>query len=688
MAFHFFTDPNSISAQDNNQAFGTLPTENGIEKYHLQNKIQVIANAPAFAVTKSLVIAMEDQNNSSVLNMALLPIESNYSAGFPIKFFIYRGIVKASLFDNQGIVLAADNTWDSSNILDIIKKLQDDINEDLGTNDNATSDSLGLQFNNLPTTTFLESLLFDETDEFHPIIVPKGCQIGKFIGGTTPAAIEVILDKIGQEATIGILKSTDRVFEIPEININTSLPLKEQTKILFQNRTQKESVLAYMDIIAFYGACENQGINVTGVSNNTDYLNPFIHKNTVYVDIRDSRGASYNHFFELNDALQIGFLDTNNDPIYEEIAYYDNWPIIQLSNKTYSTNKNFFFIKIPITIGRPEAINILTSYTKKVSSGEDLRSKRYITLNEQIGSVDINFNLSDPIRFKNWTLTGDNLGANYFLVKLDRIAKTDSSQILTPIWNSFFSLNMKNIFSTENIEDGEFRVKTYASINFPLLTDTTGEEIYYPTSGIVADKYHITFFTFYREAAHQIFKQREVYPLKVIDTGRFKYSVNQDQLNYQNENQAVGFLWQLTQLERIVGYELNQYTFSDTSNNLPTASFLKYIKNGNGALEDKFFENFEAITLTHEEYNTLITFQNTNLDNSDYIIDHPLFLRSKDNRIYTYNTFKHIETEITLGIPFITEDLDNSTTIIDLQEYPETILVNEEKVTLTSVITD
>ena len=555
MAFHFFTNEGSISGlQTSDMAFGSLPDQGAIERYNLENKFSVAANAPAFSITKSLVLAVEDTSNPSLLNFALLPLGSNFTAGFPVKFFIYRGILKSSLIDGSDNIKQPDGSWDSENILEIIHSIQEKINEDTGTTETAQATSLGIDFGSTPSDTVLEAILFDELDDFHPLIVPKGCQIGKFAGGSNLAGMEVVLDKIGDEATLGLLKSSDHIFQIPKLN-TSGLSNKEKLKQEFFNRQKKESVLAYMDITAFYGSCENQGIRVSGVSSGIDYLDPFFNKKCVYIDIRDERGYSYNHFFRLNDSIDLGFYDGNgNDPVYVSTDYYQDWPILKLDDRTYATSKEYFYIRLPIFIGMPEVANILTSFTKKVSVGKSRRNIRYKLLNELGRDGEISLQKSDAIRLKNWDYSDNSLGANYFLLKLDKIEATNRAEVLSPAWNSFFSLDMNPIFSLDDIEDGEFRVKTYASINSPLIAVNSGDEVYYPTIGIAVDKSHVTFFSFYRESAHRMFRRRDFQSLKIIDTGKFNYAFDAGTLNYQNSDQSIGFLYQVPNGSNTVWY--------------------------------------------------------------------------------------------------------------------------------------
>lgn len=693
MTFHFFTDEDAITkSQVIEEAYGPLPDQgDSMDRFNLQNSFEVKASASAFAITRSLMIAMESEGESSsgLLNLVLFPIENNFMAGFPVKFFIYRGIDKSSLLDEMNHIRLSDETWSENNILTIIEAIQSDLNKGREENEKITADSntLGLQFGNEEQNKNLESLFLDPNDSFQPLPVPEGYEIGKFKGGESLASIQVVLDKIGNKANVSLLKRSNHIIDVEQVNSSTTTLAKDR----FINRVKKEEVLAYMDITAFYGACINQGLAISGISNDQSFLSSFYNKDVVYLDIRDNRGFSYNHFFELSDHLQIGFQNEMTGRIeYEEINFYDKWPILMLRNRAFNANEKFFFIKIPIALGMPVHTNILTSYTQKVSFGPSQRDRRYMFLNQQGDDGTISVGSSEPIRLKNWHDASNQLGANQFLLKLDRIVPTfDKASVLSPIWDSFFSLDMENVFSNTGIQDGEFRVKTYASINAPLLVASGGEEVYYPIIGIAADKYQITFFTFYLEPAAQLFKiPDEIRHSKVIDTGKFKFKVNNDRLSYTEADQAVGFLYQFANNERIKDYDLakEHFTVTGESGLEEIVEFLHYKKIGETNQFDDFIDNFQAISLTYAEYEHLksLSQQSTGLS-EDYIMEHPFYLSSSGNKTYDQNKFLLVETLLTLGVARMNINETGDDFIVEMSAYPSAIEVAGEPITLRSV---
>lgn len=684
---YFFTGENSIQTDQLPElAFGQLADDGTKEKYNLENQFSVEANAPAYAITKSLVLAMPNITNASLLNIALLPLNS-YVSGFPIKMFIYRGIKKDSLVDASGNIPVSDSSWASSNILKVIADVQAKINKENNTELTANSDSLGLQFSSLPDTTFIEKIFFDDTDAFHPLIVAAGCQIGKFAGGDDIAGIEVILDTIGYEPTLKLLKAKDHIFEIEKLIENTSLTDAEKLKRKFNNRFKKEEVLSYLDITAFYGATKNQGLKIKGALSGEDFLKKFHNKNTVYIDIRDDWGFSYNHFFKFKDELRVGFYSADSnikDPVYTDMNYYTNWPILKITNQVYNNSKKWFHMTIPINARSPENGNFLSSYVGKISTEKDTTQKKHFIVAD--GDVDegdtSQLDQSEAIKLKNWTYDDNKLGANYFLLKKSTKGNRNEKQNISSLWDNFFSLKMNNIFGFNNLIDGDFRIYTYSSINSPIIIDSIKGEAYLPTSGIAVDKNHVTFFAYKEEVVYKSTNDKSDNPVAFIGKGKFNLDFNVADYNYENTtNPHTGFLNQIVKTSKIGNYELSKFLISDSeSSNI--IKFLTYSQSGDSNINDALFETFETITLTHDEYNTLKTYQQ---NTSNDFPDHPLFIKCKEHTFKTYQNFILEDYTLTLGTPFLIESEDDSTlNFINVSDSIEDILHNNSSISFTS----
>jgi hypothetical protein len=682
----FFTGENSIQTDQLAEfAYGALIDTGTTERYNLENKFSVGVDAPAYAITKSLVLAMPD-SNPLLLNIALLPLNTYYS-GFPIKMFIYRGIKKSSLIDGVGNILAADSSWASDNILKVIEDVQTKLNAKNGTNLTANSDSLGLNFSSLSDDTFIEKIFFDDTDSFHPIIVDAGCQIGKFSGGANLAGIEVILDGIGYEPNLKLLKASKHIFEIEKLIVGSGLTEIQKLNLKFNNRFKKEEVLSYLDITAFYGATKNQGLKVKGVDNGNSFLNKFYNKNTVYIDVRDDWGFSYNHFYKFNDELRVGFYSSDSgtpDPVYTAMNYYNNWPILKITGQSYNNSKKWFHITIPISIGSPENINFLSSYVGKISTERDTTKKKHFIIADGDGSNTIQLDRSEPIKLKNWKYDDNKLGANYFLLKKSTKGNDNEQQNISSIWNNFFSLKMNNVFGFDQLVDGDFRVYTYSSINNPLIIDSQKGEAYFPTSGIAIDKKHVTFFAYKDELVYKSSRGRE--PKAVALVGKGKFNVQFDPANYDYTsitNPHFGFLNQIVNSSKIQNYQLSKFSIPDSQDTSSVIKFLTYAKSGEESFNDAIFETFETITLTHEEYNVLKTLQ---ADVTGDFPKHPLYLKCKEHTFEEYEKFTLENYALTLGIPLVVENEEDTTlSFVGIADSVDDITYNSLPISFTSI---
>lgn len=687
---HFFTGINSIqNDQTILQAYGKMADEGNFERYNLENKFTVSVLSPAYAVTKSLIFAVSDATNASLINIALLPINS-YTSGFPIKFFIYRGIRKDSLMNSNNKILIADPTWlQDNNILKVINDQYSKISGVPVTAPVASSDGLGYNFSSSSPTTLIEKIFLDNNDNFHPLIVEGGCQIGKFVGGSTLAGIEVLFDMIGNEPQLSLLRSSNHILKINKLAINPALPEKDKLILKFNDRAKKEEILSYLDITAFYGNARNQGLVVEGIAQDNNFLSRFFNRNSIYIDIRDNRGFSYNHFFKENDTLKVGFYSADNniaDPVFEDVNYYSNWPILKLDNKVFNNSKNNLFIKLPITLGSPIYENFISCYTSTLRTFKDNTKKKHLAIAYGSGSDSIQLNYSEPIILDNWRYSDNKLGANYFLLKKAVVGNEDRLKSTSSIWNNFFSMKMNNVLGVSQLLEGEFRVNTYTSLNTPPISNTKRGEIYYPSIGIAFDKEHVTFFTFKDEVVYRSTDAKEYSAPTLLGKGKFIQDFNPDNYFYDlalGVNQNVGFLNQVSKINASITFDLNKFSVPDIQDNSIIKNFLSYSKSKDDFSEkDALFESFESITLTHQEYNVLKSFQDAGIPNFE---NHPVFIKDKNYSTKEYDRFTLHEMELTLGIPTVIENPDTSLNYVELIDTPATILINSVPISFNSI---
>lgn len=676
----FFTEESSITTnQIASEAFGPLPDSGNSENYNLENRFAVSADAPAYAITKGLLIAIANSENVNLLNLILLPINGT-TAGFPIKFFIYRGIRKTSLINSNDTIPVADATWASDNILKIIKDLQDKKNiEDNTPGVIATSDSLGYQFSTLQNDTLIEKFFFNNNQGFQPLIVNTGCQIGKFNGSSNLAGIEVVLDMIGNEPELEIAKKSTHLFSIPKVNINDpGLTSKQQLEVSFKNRYQKEAILAYVDIAAFYGACKSQKTSVSGLSSSV-YLQKFYNKNVIYIDIRDDYGFSFNHFFKFQDTIWSAVNPSGNTPAdneYSTIDYYEKWPIFQLRDLQFSNNKSNIWLKLPLSKLNSDVPFFCGCLTAKFYSNSNIKETPFQIIANDPQSDRTSSISSNPLRFSCWKHDDGKAGANYFLLS-QSYPYNPLAENTSKIWHNFFSLAMTNIFDDITLDHGEFAVKCYSTLSAPLIKDIRGGSVFSSVIGLSVDKEHFTFFSYKEDLVYSQYEEDTFIPTPLLSTGLYNYNYDTDDYDFTNiPAPNVGFLAMLSDGLLEKNYSLVNLTTAGSGTNLQA---LNYAKAGEFIAMDDVFESIEIISLNKEEYNLIKTVYSADFP------DHPTFIKSINFSVLKTMNYNIEQTDITVSFPVIVEDVENAILYVELQATPNPILLNGQPISFTSI---
>lgn len=673
---HFFSDDDKLLTQTNEQSFGAKNDDGNLQTYNLQSVFTVDLDSPIYAITKAQLLYLTDQTDSSLLNVVLKPINA-FTAGLPIKYIIIKGIRRNSVIDQEDKIIQDFSGWKTDNILKVIKSIQDKVNSKLGTDDVATSSSLGVQFSEQNTST-IDSIFYDNTDDFHPIIVSGGCEIGKAIGGDSKMAIQIIFDLVDSNPSILDARKFQSIFQIEKINLSIITDLKERKKAKFINRSNKESILKYLDITALYGLCRNQNFRVIGIDNNT-YLDKFFNKNLVYIDVRDNYGYSYNHFLNFDDEFYRWQYNAVNELIFDVSSVYEEWPIITINNMEYQSNKKEFLASFPISEGAPEKNIFVTSFTGKVSTSKRKDKKRDKVLVNNDNN-EISLSKLEPIKLSNWKYDDNKLGSNYHLLKISSaVADQDF------VWNNYFSLKIKSCFNTLPAQAGEFYARVYNSINSPLVYDYKNDEAYFPIMGIAIDKLNYTFFCFKNEI---ILSRTNGINQNIISTGKYNIAYDDNDYDFSNAtNYNIGFVNQLFNLDLDKEFKisktqfLNQQDVNDENNNKQFLQ-LKALKATDSA---EVFTSLKMITLTHEEYNHLMDIVATNdLSDNDYVANHAHFIKSKESYISEYPNFYLESTVLTLGIPKI-EETSVANFDINTVDYPDDIIFNGTSISFDSI---
>jgi hypothetical protein len=275
---------------------------------------------------------------------------------------------------------------------------------------------------------------------------------------------------------------------------------------------------------------------------------------------------------------------------------------------------------LPIKLSTPEHIHILTSHTNSVrKKGEFLNGSTNIPLAIQTVGTVLATAESEPLEFHNWAYSNSNLGANYFLCKLSILGDNVGATPTHPILNSYFDIDMKNPFGDTGIEDGEYRVQMYSSLNGPVMADDKMKELDLSLIGIAYDKYHVTFFTVPEDKAFSFENTEFVNMTGFTGGGIFKVPISSEEATYNPANQGLGFLFQSLKRTNLSGVKLKGFSFSDS--NGVDHKLINYAHNDVDKLKTKFFRKLSAISMTHEEYEELKNAGDTGVS-GDFITGH------------------------------------------------------------------
>lgn len=349
--FYFFTDVDLLNNQSAYQHFGEITAPLDPDYSSTEDRFRVTSlhssssAAWAYAVCDSLVAIQQSNDDDDWVNVILKPLSTTKEKSdirFPrIKYIILKGIDKLSIFDGNGDV-------DQTLTHDLNKKIKNSFIAngnagDINVFSGITFDSAHAS-GKFTDTNSVDNIFTYHESEFNPIKLSAGDKIGKFI--LSDFGIEIILDTLGAEVSLGQARSAVNVLSAPKASISDSSK--------FISRNKKESVLDYVDPCAFFGsfyydklrACESNGgadVKKSAKDIYDDVLNTFTNRNKIYLDIRNELNYSLNYY--LLDGFEDILLNTKNDAGSINIGskpYYSTtgWPVFFLDNTHFAAATN------------------------------------------------------------------------------------------------------------------------------------------------------------------------------------------------------------------------------------------------------------------------------------------------------------------------------------------------------------
>ena len=355
---HFFCELNKLNSHQSNNLESFGPIDN--ITYNLTSRHSVNSASKAYAMFKGSIRYQYDNTNSATLNAILKPTSPTLFKNLPpVKYIIYRGIEKNSIFDSTNQTTFLNNISETNHIVYKITADGQIFDQDnylrlgLGIKD-GTTDPKEID---IADTDDLDRLFFNEVSEFE---VNSGDIIGEF---TSYFGMEVVLEGFWRKPSLSIIRNIDV----------SSTGLGNQV-ISPNTKGDREQILHYMDIAALIGCFYKIGIATDqGVKRKnllyTDVLTKFYTKNRVYIDIRNHNNLSLNFYDHYGPNIKLN--DIQSQSGMQTWGYSTQlWPILILEGT--GATQNFIGIdpseeKTQIEIALP------TGYVDPTNEGNTLQ---------------------------------------------------------------------------------------------------------------------------------------------------------------------------------------------------------------------------------------------------------------------------------------------------------------------------
>lgn len=333
--FYFFTDPDKLKVQTEQQAFGPVDNLN----YNLTNFHSSTVDAPVFACCNGRILIQFDKNFSNRLNILLKPSQCIKFGETRIKYFLYRGVKKDSLIDVSDTSKIAPKTtndltkriWEYVESLNI-SSLEPSINSlGLHYSKSGVGDSLKLD------SDILEEVFLIGNQSFVSPIVSAGDLIGEF--NKDEFGFEVILDDFSYRPTFKNLRDSNTTYIVSDLSpINTST-----LKVI--DFSARQRVLNYMDSESFFSMCLPNQLNGYTDQNFNLIRKKYKFPGRLYIDVRNEFASYFNLYGNYTDKLQVDL----GGNVQEKDYYSNSWPILIIDDLILvnGTDKQIMKLALP-----------------------------------------------------------------------------------------------------------------------------------------------------------------------------------------------------------------------------------------------------------------------------------------------------------------------------------------------------
>lgn len=316
-------------------------------EFKATSEISIVGTKKIFSICSGTIFIQPQSGNEDKVNLILRPFKQPFE-GLPIKYFIYRGLLKGQFFDGLKVLEANSS---NSEFINIIRNDFNQFYEDEETdpplflakflgfpenvNDQAETDLIDKYF-------FKLSEIYDtETGDENPLkafelpTIPAGCHLATIVNGAI--GIDIILDN---GSYLNVDNSSPFKIDLKYARLSDCIIDLSQESDNFRRKLLKDATLQFIDLAAFYGLHTESGkIYVNGQTSSplnsgneiyTNLISKFSTKNNLYLYIQSNRQRFYNFYDNYkfsptnSNNLKIGSSDTN----MPETTYgTSGWPI-------------------------------------------------------------------------------------------------------------------------------------------------------------------------------------------------------------------------------------------------------------------------------------------------------------------------------------------------------------------------
>lgn len=423
--FYFFTNPDKLGDQSAEDAFGPLTASGagGTDQYRVCSRHCVEEGAQAVAVCDGIVMVRPSESDSLV-NVVLFPTQQP-SVGFQkITCYVYRGIKKESLFEDDGGTLVIKNKTNmlTASILKTQAKRIAKINkknEDLSDGEklevppefpNAKVLGMELDFNISNITITDTYNLFTSSDE-QPYLIKGGMTLGDF---DNTAGFEIIAERMVQETPASVLDCDDNIVAVPQMPVSSD-------KDAFINLHERHAILNYIDPAAFFGMFYQKGLR--GYNSTADavnytsellpvLLNKFVNAHVIYLDIRNNQDLYFNYYRSNDDEIKLSF-DSEGTSVswnYLGEAGGKKWPLWRLTADMFTGNHDSdvakLYLELPLKGYAEPTVSVKQGYIPNKGKGNTLSTVGnsgkvlYLSVNEAEQAYAKSFIIQLPLNNK------------------------------------------------------------------------------------------------------------------------------------------------------------------------------------------------------------------------------------------------------------------------------------------------